>query len=118
MFAMRTCQQCGKPFESTREHARYCSDLCRVKAFKRNARNPVEPSDKSRTAAMELAFLVGARQAGQITHGQFARASVKLIRDEFATVNEALIALGALAWEGISRDNTPHQAEEHKEPVS
>ena len=118
MFAMRTCQECGTAFEPAREHARFCRDLCRVKWNKRNARNPVEPSAASRTAAMNLAFLVGARQAGKITHGQFAAAAVKLIREEFATVNEALIALGALAWEGIARDTAPATVKQTEEVQS
>jgi hypothetical protein len=100
---MQICAECGDPFEPQRKHARFCRDTCRVRWNKRNARGPAEPSAASRAAALDLALLVGAYQAGKITRGQFAAAAVRLISTRFVSVNEALIALGTLAWEGIDR---------------
>lgn len=110
------CQEptCGKPFEPQRSHARFCSDACRLRSNRRNARNPVEPSATARTAAMNLAFLVGARQAGKIRHGEFAAAAVKIITSEFPSVNDALIALGSLAWEGMQAGITTTDQKQEK----
>jgi hypothetical protein len=102
------CQEptCGKEFEPRQPHGRFCSAYCRVKWNRRNARQPAEPSAGSRAAAVDLAHLVGARQAGKITEGQFAAAAVSLIGTRFTSVHEALVALGVLAWEGIDRGLT------------
>lgn len=99
------CQEptCAREFEPRQPHGRFCSAYCRVKWNRRNARVSAEPAAGSRAAARDLAYLVGARQAGKITHGQFAAAAVNLISTRFTSVNEALIALGTLAWEGIDR---------------
>ena len=36
----RTCKHCGKPFQPTRlDTARYCSTLCRVKAWQARKRD-------------------------------------------------------------------------------
>lgn len=103
MLPMQICAECGDPFEPRRNHGRFCRDTCRVRWNRRNARGPAEPSAGSRAAALDLAQLVGARQAGKITAGQFAAAAVSLINTTFTSVNEALIALGTLAWEGLDR---------------
>jgi hypothetical protein len=103
---MPDCQECGGPFTPKRVHGRFCGDYCRIKWNRRNARHPAEPTAASREAARDLAYLVGARQAGKITHGQFAAAAVHLIGTRFATVNDALIALAELAWQGIEHATT------------
>ncbi len=115
MIGMR-CQDpaCGREFEPRQPHGRFCSAACRVRWNRRNARVPAEPSAGSRNAARELARLTGARQAGQITHGDYALAAVTLINSSFASVSEALIALGTLAWEGMSRGQTAAAAEERE----
>ena len=100
---MPECQECGGQFTPKRQHGRFCGDYCRVKWNRRNAREPAEASAGSRAAAVDLARLTGARQAGKITAGQFAAAAVELISTRFTSVNEALIALGTLAWQGIDR---------------
>lgn len=95
------CQDCGTEFEPKRAHGRFCSDACRLRWNRRNSRAPAEPPAQARAAAADLAMLAGARQAGRITAGQFAAAAVKVI-SRFATVHDALIALGELAYEGIT----------------
>ena len=105
---------CRKEFEPHQPHGRFCSAYCRVKWNRRQARQPVEPAAGSRAAAVDLAHLVGARQAGKITHGQFAAAAVNLISTRFTSANEALIALGGLAWEGIDRGTAAANREEQE----
>ena len=98
-----TCAECGGPLNG-RSDARFCSGACRVRwhrAQARLSRIAAEPSAGSRAAAADLALLVGARQAGKITAGQFAVAATELIGTRFASVHEALIALGELAWETV-----------------
>lgn len=95
------CQGCGTVFEPKRAHGRFCSPACRVRWNRRNAREPHEPPADARAAAIDLAMLAGARQAGRITHGQYAAAAVEVI-SRFATVNDALIALGELAYETVA----------------
>ncbi|HWG01350.1 MAG TPA: hypothetical protein VG164_05825 [Trebonia sp.] len=98
---MHVCDECGGRFEPKRAHGRFCSGACRVRWFRRNSRAPAEPPADARQAAVDLAMLAGARQAGKITHGQYAAAAVKVI-SRFATVNDALMALAELANEGLA----------------
>lgn len=40
----KVCETCGQVFEARRSTAKYCSDKCRLRAFKGKSRQPIVPN--------------------------------------------------------------------------
>lgn len=48
-----TCSYCGKQFEAKKKHRKYCSDLCRVRAFRERKNNDPQKREEQRQQVIE-----------------------------------------------------------------
>ena len=69
------CAYCGEKFTAHRQHAKYCSDMCR----KRQSRHPALMNDYSQTALRMIDYLKMGRNKSDYTQW---RTAMLQIRDE------------------------------------